>query len=182
VYTIQHAKGGLNDEDFDFSDVSFILTANPPSIQYEQDDLRALSAAEQRRVVSMDVPYEKEDARLEEILKSILKHDPGARTIRRGFKDLFDHIPWDTGVKLFKNLNPDASIPIPHDVSYTAVAQALLQGMVLSSRSSEANFHTEMGKAVKTHILNGIKDSQVRDVLQQQAMNAGIRFEEEVIL
>ena len=144
-------------------------------IQYEQDDLRSFSAAELRRIVCIDVPYEVDMGTLKNIIKNIVKFDPATQSILRGYPSLLGEINWDVAVDLHRKFNPINSV-IPHDVSYTAVAKSLLQATVLSTTPTSPGFNTELGKALNTYVFTGIKNEQVKDTLMDEAQNTGAIF------
>jgi MoxR-like ATPase len=175
-HIVQSAKGNLHLEPVDFEHITFIVTTNPTQIQYLTDDLKAFSNAEVRRMVFMDVPYERDTEQIEKILKSIIIHKESFKRLSEEDPELEKGINWTLATQLFQYLNTDDGLPIPYDVSYSTVANIIWMGTVMATnKKNPMPVNKTLAVALDSYLLVGIGDTAIKDAMRQRAANCGIR-------
>lgn len=171
-HRVQHTKGGEYRDPVDFSHVTFLLTANPPDINYLTDDLKPMSNAEVRRLVIIDMAYDTDPGVLEAIFKGIVTRLPSYRRLVKKEPKLEEQIPWTLGVRLFSTMNDKSGAPVPYDVGYSAVAQTLWEATAKSCAGIE--FRVALRSALDQYCFNGIADRSIREALLNRASQCGV--------
>ena len=174
-YVPQITKGDMHLDPVDFSHVQFLLTANPPHVQYLTDDLRPMTCAEARRITCIEMPYETEKNELISIFKNIVKGTSTYDKIKadHGTDAPEDDIGWDLAVRAFKALNEETDSPVRYDVSYEQIATAYWNAAIFE-RITSSNTSNVLFEQLKFTIFNGISDQNTRDDLIERVRQLSI--------
>ncbi|MFA5032281.1 MAG: AAA family ATPase [bacterium] len=167
-YTIQSAKYQNSEAKVDFSNVQFILTANPlSSDRYLTDDMKRLSNAESRRLVILYQDYTKDPKTITKILKSLITKKPAYQKLKQKIPDIDNQINWKLGVDVFKaitdNIEGDS---LGWDIGYTPVADFLFTSTLRQHQPQRYVI------ALSEHILNAIPDINIRSLACERIRQA----------
>jgi|10_taG_2_1085330.scaffolds.fasta_scaffold10366_2 energy-coupling factor transporter ATP-binding protein EcfA2 len=174
-YVPQITKDDMHLDPVDFSHVQFLLTANPPHVQYLTDDLRPMTCAEARRITCIEMPYETDRKELIEIFKNIVRGTDTYQKIKadHGGTPPEDDINWDIAVKVFLALNAESDSPIRYDVSYEQIATAYWNAAIFEKIASNDTSNI-LYKQLCYSIFNGISDQNTREDLVDRVRQQSI--------
>jgi len=152
MYEIQSTKG--TDTIVDFSHIQFLITANPLTEAYIQDDLRPLSQAEGRRITTVFLGYPTDGRVLQKLFKTIIEAKPNFKTLK---------VPPNYGnaVKLFKLIHATDSSnqSLGFDAGYSPVAACAFWAAV------DGNTAEAWITAIDDNIITKITDITVRNTI-----------------